>query len=166
ARASLGLDARGDATSPSARAFWRAADRAREIADRAPLDALLGSIHLAHARPFDLPAVREVDDACAAHVLRLLHATRPQAVVTVGADALATLAAALDDRRLADFARAPEASWAERYPPGTRVFQYPYADVPAKRPFRARVVPVPSLSGAAAERAGEALAGVMAQAMG
>lgn len=164
ARATLGLDAPGEARSTSGAAFWRAVARAQEAAAGAPLESLFGTTHLAHAQPFDLAPTQEVRRASQAHVRRLLAEARPQVVVTVGSEALAALGETLDDARLSDFARVPEAQWATRYPAGTRMYAYPTADVAGARPFRVRVVPVPSLDGATADAGAAALERVLAYA--
>ena len=158
ARAHLHLATPGAATSPSGRAFWRAVEAAREGAQGAPVESLFGTVHLAHAQPFDFVPEPEVREASAAHVLRMLDVARPQAVVCVGAEPLATLGRALRNQDLVDLAAAKETAWMERWPPGTRLFQYPYAEVAAKQPFRTRVVPVPSLAGQHAGLAEKALA--------
>lgn len=163
AREALGLGATGDARSPGGAAFWRAVSQAQRAVEGAPVDALFGTVHLAHARPFDLPATaREVRAASSAHVRRLLVSARPQAVVTVGAEALATLGDALGDARFLDLAGAPESSWMARWPAGSRLGAYPIADVPGPRPFRVRVVPVPSLEGPSAEGSVDAIAALLA----
>lgn len=154
ARERLGLDADGAARSPAAPAFWQA------VGD-APLEALFGAAILAHANPFDAPDHAAVREAAARHVLRTLETTRPQAVVTVGAAALATLGRALALRDLEDLARAPEASWLARWPEGTRLTAYPRAEVRARPPFRANVVPLPDLAGPLAGPASRALACLM-----
>lgn len=162
ARERLGLQSRAPSASPSGAAFWRAVDLARA---QTPIESVLGSIHLAHAQPFDFaPAPRapgtetilaaaadepEVREASAAHVLRILDATRPQAIVCIGADALATLGRALRNPTIVDVASTRETAWTQRWPPGTRLSTYPYAEVPCARPYRARIVPVPSLVGPA-----------------
>ena len=156
ARELLGLSARGDVASPSGAAFWRAVADARAAAQDAPLESLMGTVHLAHAMPFDFNPEPEVREASSRHVLRVLDAARPQAAVCVGAEALAALGRALHNNELVDLAAAKEFTWVERWPPGTRLASYPYAEVPTRRPFRLRVVPVPSLAGpqsAAAEKA-------------
>ena len=156
ARDILGLDARPAPSSPSGTAFWRAVGEARANAQDVPIESLFGTIHLAHSQPFDFAPEPEVREASAHHVLRILDAARPQAVVCIGADALATLGRALGNQTLVDVAGTRESAWVERWPPGTRLSAYPYAEVPVARPYRARVVPVPSLvgpSGAAGERA-------------
>lgn len=174
ARDRLGLGARGSSQSPSGATFWRAVDAARAQAEDAPVETLFGTIHLAHAQPFDFSPARrapatgtaailaaaadepEVREASAQHVLRILEAARPQAAVCIGADALATLGRALHKPDLVELAGTRESAWVERWPPGTRLAAYPTAEVPVERPFRTRVVPVPSLVGpasAAGERA-------------
>lgn len=158
AREQLGLATKGAARSPSGDAFWRAVGIARAKAQDAPLESLLGSVHLAHAVPFDFTPGPEVAEASARHVLRVLECARPQAAIAVGADALATLGRALAQPDLVDLAAAPEARWGERWPAGTRLSAYPYAEVPLARPFRVRVVPVPSLTGAQAKAGERALA--------
>lgn len=155
ARGTLGLPAAGGASSPGGAIFWRAVERARSEARDAPIEELFGSVHLAHAQPFDFTPEPEVREASAQHVLRVLTAARPQAAVCVGADALATLGRALRMPDLAELAVAKESVWVERWPPGSRLSSYPWAEVPCDRPFRVRVVPVPALTGpqsAAAER--------------
>lgn len=152
------------ARSPSAAAFWRAVERAREARDKAPLESLFGTMHMAHAQPFDLEPTPEVRQAAAAHVRRLLAEARPQVVVTVGRDALAALGDAVADPRLIDLSRAAEETWSAHYAPGTPLLRYPAVDVPGPRPFRARVVPLPSLSGDAAERATASLQHVLSAA--
>lgn len=158
ARTLLGLSARGSGASPSGPAFWRAVDVARAAAQEAPIESLLGSVHLAHAVPFDFSMEPEVREASAQHVLRVLDAARPQAAVCVGAEALATFGRAVQSAAIVDLAGAREAAWVERWPPGTRLSSYPYAEVPVKNPFRVRVVPVPSLSGPQSLAAEKALA--------
>lgn len=158
ARETLGLSVSGPATaaSPGAPVFWRAVDRARAEAKDAPLESLFGTVLLAHAQPFDFTPEPEVRDASAQHVLRVLAAARPQAAVCVGADALSTLGRALRMPDLVELAAGKESVWVERWPPGSRISSYPWAEVPCERPFRVRVVPVPALTGpqsAAAERA-------------
>jgi hypothetical protein len=143
----LGLTVRGETPSPSGAAFWRTVDAARAAAQDAPLETLMGTVHLAHAMPFDFAPEPEVKAASARHVLRVLDATRPQAAVCVGSEALAGLGRALASNELVDLAAANESAWVERWPPGTRLSAYPYAEVPTTRPFRLRVVPVPSLAG-------------------
>lgn len=144
ARERLGLQSRAPSPSPSGAAFWRAVDIARA---ETPIESVFGSIHLAHAQPFDFVPEPEVREASAAHVLRILDATRPQAIVCIGADALATLGRALRNPTIVDVAGTRETTWIERWPPGTRLSAYPYAEVPCARPYRARIVPVPSLVG-------------------
>lgn len=161
ARAHLGLPASGAGESAAGAAFWRAVADAQATTMDAPLEALFGTLHLAHAQPFDMRATPEVRDASARHVLRLLCDTRPQVVAAIGSEAVATLARAVEDPRLADLAAAPEASWTSRHPPGTRLLRYPFVDVPCARPFRARVVPVPSLAGAHADVGAAALSSVL-----
>ena len=164
ARATLGLDAPGEARSPSATAFWRAVARAQEGAENAPLESLFGSVHLAHAQPFDVSPTPEVRTASRAHIRRLLTEARPQVVVTVGSDALGALGETLDDPCLSDFSRVPESQWTARYPAGTRMYAYPTADVTGARPFRVRVVPVPSLAGATADAGAATIERVLAYA--
>lgn len=152
ARDLLGLAPQDGEASPSAAPFWRAVDAARVDA---PLESLFGTVHLAHALPFDFTPEPEVRQASAQHVLRVLDATRPQAAVCVGSEALASLGLALGNQDLVELAAARESVWVERWPPGSRLSAYPYAEVPASRPFRMRVVPVPALAGpqsAAGER--------------
>lgn len=160
ARDHLGLASGGATRSPSGAAFWRAVGAARAAAQDAPVESLFGTVHLAHAQPFDFgsPEEPEVREAAAAHVLRVLGVARPQAVVCVGADALAMLGRALQNRDLVELAAADESAWVERWPPGARLFAYPWAEVPTKPPFRARVVPVPSLAGRHAALGERALA--------
>jgi uracil-DNA glycosylase len=158
ARHNLGLSVPGAVRSPSGAAFWRAVEAARAGAQEAPIDSLFGTVHLAHAQPFDFAPEPEVREASAAHVLRMLDIARPQAVVCVGADALGTLARALRNQDLADLAAAPESAWLERWPPGTRLSAYPRAEAPLAQPFRLRVVPVPALSGPLARAGEQALA--------
>jgi uracil-DNA glycosylase len=157
ARERMGLQVEGDERSPSGDAFWRAVDETLASSGDAPLESLLGSVHLAHALPFDYPPLPEVRDAGGAHVLRLLVETRPQAVVAVGADALSTLARALRHEDLDELSRADEATWLARWPAGSRLGAYPYAEVSAKRPFRVRIVPVPSLAGSSSRETRVAL---------
>lgn len=154
ARELLGLPVRGSSRSPSGSAFWRAVDAARHAAQDAPVESLFGTVHLAHAVPFDLTPEPEVREASAQHVLRVLDATRPQAAVCVGTEALATLGRALGNQDIVDLAAARESAWIERWPAGSRLSAYPFAEVPTARPFRMRVVPVPALTGSLA-RAGE-----------
>lgn len=158
ARARMGLSVAGASESPSGAAFWRAVERARATAGDAPLESLFGTMHLTHAHPFDFGAHPEAADAAARHTLRVLEAARPQVVVAVGAEALATLGRALRNRDLVDLARGDESTWIERWPPGSRMVDHPYAEVPVPRPFRARVVPVPSLAGPCADAGERALA--------
>lgn len=163
ARAALGLSAGGAGASPSAAAFWRAVERAQGACGGAPLEGLFGTVHLAHARPFDVESdAPEVREASAGHVRRLLQETRPQAVVAVGAEALATLGRAVHALALTDLAAAPESTWSAHYPPGTPLLRYPSVDVPCPRPFRVRVVPVPSLAGPLAGPAGETVEALLA----
>ena len=166
ARERLGLSAHGASRSPSGAAFWRAVEHARAAAAGAPMESLFGTVHLAHAIPFDYAPAPEVHDESARHVARMLRDARPQAVVAVGVDALATLARALHDADLAQLAAAPEETWVARWPPGTRLLDYPRREVPGDRPFRVRVVPVPALAGAHATSAERALERVLAYAMG
>ena len=154
ARARLGLDVPGDLASPAGAVFWDA------VGD-APPEVLFGAIHLAHACPFDAPAHEAVRDAAAKHLLGLLDLARPQAVVALGADALAALAQATGERDLAGLARAPESAWLERWPAGTRLLRLPFAEVPARPPFRTRVAPLPSLAGPHARASGQALASLL-----
>ena len=165
ARDLLGLEAQGAQRSPGGRAFWRAVDAARSQAQDAPIEALFGTVHLAHAQPFDFSPEPEVREASAQHVLRILAAARPQAAVCIGADALATLGRAIRNTDVASLANAPEATWVERWPPGTRLYAYPYAEVAADRPFRVRIVPVPSLTGADAAHGERALATTLTYAL-
>lgn len=146
ARERMGLTVDGDARSPSGAPFWSVVE---ETVGDAPLESFFSSVHLAHALPFDYQLVPEVRDAGAQHVLRLLTEARPQAVVAVGADALATLARGLRNEDLAALAKADEATWLARWPAGSRISAYPYAEVPSKRPFRVRVAPLPALTGPA-----------------
>lgn len=164
ARERLGLRAEGEGRSPSETAFFDAVDIASPVAETVPLASLFASVHLAHARPFDVEATPEVRDASARHVLRLLKATRPQAIVAVGHEALHVVARALGDARVLDVAAIPEEAWTRHWPPGTPLLRYPYVEVPVERPFRARLVPVPALDGPLAADATEALAGVLAHA--
>lgn len=146
----MGLGARGQDASPAGAPFWGAVDRARRSAGEAPLESFFGTVHLTHAVPFDVHGgvlTPEALDVSASHVLRILGALRPQAAVAVGADALAALARALRHHDLAQLAEAPETSWATRWPPTTPLRAYPYVEVPIPRPFRMRIVPVPSLVG-------------------
>lgn len=166
ARDALGIAATGSASSPSAAAFWRAVAQAQAACADAPLEALFGTLHLAHARPFDFDATAEVREASAQHVRRLLAEARPQAIVCLGPEPLATLGFALADPRIADLAAAPEESWAARYPAGTSLVRYPSVDVPAKMPFRARVIPVPALDGPRSNAGVGALASVLQNAWG
>lgn len=156
ARELLGLQSRAPAPSPSGAVFWRALDAARA---QTPLESVFGSIHLAHAQPFDFAPEPEVREASAAHVLRILDAARPQAVVCIGAEALATVGRALRNPALVDLAGSREAAWVERWPGGTRLSAFPYAEVPSARPYRVRIVPVPSLVGPAASAGERALVG-------
>lgn len=160
ARDELGLEVHGASRSPSGAAFWRAVAAARAAAQDAPVESLFGTVHLAHAQPFDFGQKEEpeVREAAAAHVLRILTVARPQAIVCVGADALATLGRALRNQDLVALASADEATWVDRWPPGTRLFSYPWAEALANPPFRARVVPVPSLAGQLAAQGERALA--------
>ena len=166
ARERLGLDAAGEGESPQARAFWDAVALAAPVSDAAPLHALFSTVHLALARPFDVAPARAVMDASARHVLRVLEAARPQAAVAVGGHALEVLARALGDARVRDLAASPEEGWCRHWPAGTRLLAYPYVEVPAKRPFRVRLVPVPALDGPHADLAVSALGGVLAYAWG
>lgn len=158
ARSHMGLSVPGATQSPSGAAFWRAVTAARDVARDAPLESLFGTVHLAHAHPFDFGAHPEAADEAARHTLRVLEVARPQAAVAVGAEALATLGRALRNQDLVDLASGREDAWLERWPPGSRLLQYPYAEVPAARPFRVRVVPVPSLAGPLASAGERALA--------
>lgn len=160
ARVHLGLATRGDAGSPSAAAFWGAVEKARLAAQGAPMETLFGTMHLAHAVPFDAALTPEVSELSSRHVLRILAEARPQAAVAVGAEAVAALGRAVGNFDLVALAGAEESTWVERWPPGTRLSQYPYTEVATARPFRMRVVPVPSLAGDHAERGGRALASV------
>lgn len=164
ARERLGLEARGEARSPSEDAFWDAVAIASPVADAVPLESLFSLVHLTHARPFDVEATPEVKDASARHVLRLLKETRPQAIVAVGHEALHVLARALGDARVLDVAAIPEGAWCEHWPPQTPLLRYPYVEVPVERPFRARLVPLPALDGPHRVEATESLAGVLAYA--
>ena len=166
ARERLGLPAEGGDASPDERAFWDAVALAAPVRDAASLRTLFSTVHLAHAQPFDVAPARPVLDASARHVQRLLEAARPQAAVAVGGHALDVLARALGDARVRDLAASPEDGWCRHWPAGTRLLEYPYVEVPAKRPFRARLVPVPALSGPHAEQAVSALGGVLAYAWG
>ncbi|MEA3202017.1 MAG: hypothetical protein QOE90_3445 [Thermoplasmata archaeon] len=139
ARERLGLQIEGETSSPSAR-WW-------DAAAAAPPAALFSVAHLAHANPFDLAPMPAVRDAAATHLTRLLSLLRPQAVVTVGAEALAALGHALGQRDLVDLARAPEDAWLARWPPATPLLRHPLAEVAQRPPFRVRVVPVPALDG-------------------
>jgi uracil-DNA glycosylase len=152
ARTRLGLDATGDAVSPSGAAFWEAV---RDV----PLEALFGTLHLAHANPFDAPDDSVVHEAANHHLLGLLDVLRPQAVVTVGAPALAALGSVLVERDLSDLAHSPEAAWVERWPPGTPLLRRPTTEAPLKPPFRFRLVVLPALDGPLAH---EACAGLQA----
>lgn len=159
ARDILGLEAPGQARSPSGEAFWRAVNAARAKAQDAPVESLFGSVHLTHAQPFDFAPEPEVREASAQHVLRILGAARPQAAVCIGADALATVGRALRNSDLVSLASSGrERAWTERWPAGTRLSAYPYAEVPIDQPFRLRVVPVPSLVGTSAASGEQALA--------
>lgn len=164
ARDRLGLSATGEAASPSEAAFWEAVDVASPISGGAPIESLFATVHLAHARPFDVEATREVRDASAKHALRILVETRPQAAVAVGTEALHVLARALGDTRVLDVAAIPEDIWCRHWPAGTGLLRYPYVEVPAARPFRMRLVPVPALDGPHAAEAVGALASVLAYA--
>lgn len=166
ARVHLGLAARGDSASPSARAFWGAVETARIAAQGAPMESLFGTVHLTHAVPFDAALTPEVSDLAKRHVLRILAEARPQAAVAVGAEALAALGRAVGNANIVELASARESTWIERWPPGTRLSQYPYTEVAGPRPFRMRVVPVPSLTGAHSERGSLALANVFSYALG
>lgn len=161
ARDRLGLSATGEGTSPSEAAFWDAVALASPLAGKAPIESLFGTVHLAHARPYDVEPTREVRDASAHHALRLLKETRPQAAVAVGTDALHVLARALGDARVLDVAAIPEDIWTTHWPAGTSLLRYPYVEVPVDQPFRMRLVPVPSLDGPHADAAVSALAGVL-----
>lgn len=141
-------------------AFWRAVETASRANGDAPLDSLFSTVHLAHARPFDAEPDHDVRDASARHVMRLLDDVRPQVTVAVGSEALFVLARALADNRLLDAAAIDEAQWPTLWPAGTRLSQYPYIDVPVARPYRTRLVPVPSLAGPHATPASDALASV------
>lgn len=166
ARERMGLAVKGDSRSPSAAAFWGAVEKARVAAGDAPLESLFGTLHLTHAVPFDSPMTPEVADLSRRHVLRVLAEARPQAAVAVGPEALAALGRAVGNLDLVELAAARESTWVERWPPGTRLSGYPYTEVDVGRPFRMRVVPVPSLSGADAERGGRALEGVFSYVLG
>jgi len=151
ARERLGLDVvAGDAASPAGAAFWRAAGDA-------PLPALFGVAHLGHAIPFDAEPAPAVREEAAKHVLGLLALLRPQAVIAVGPDALATLGQAIGQRDLLDLARSPEAAWLERWPPGTPLLRQPRAEAPTRPPFRFRLAPIPSLAGPHSASASDAL---------
>lgn len=167
ARRALGLDARGAASSPAGAAFWRAVEVARGAsAVTAPLESFFATVHLAHATPFDAPACPERSEASAQHVLRLLARLRPQAVVTVGAHALATLGDALGDQAVRDLARADEGAWSARWPPGSPLRAYPWAQPATSPAFRFRLVPVPDLAGPRASQAYACLSSVLALAWG
>lgn len=144
ARERMGLTVEGDERSPLGAPFW---DVVELTVGEAPLETFFGSVHVAHAIPFDYQVVPEVRDAGAQHVVRLLTEARPQAVVAVGQEALATLARGLRHEDLLSLAKADEATWLARWPAGSRLAAYPYAEVPSKRPFRVRVVALPSLTG-------------------
>jgi len=162
ARDVLGLSAPAKAGPASAAeaAFWSAVERASRRNGDAPLDSLFSTVHLAHARPFDVPDDPGVCDASARHVMRLLSDVRPQVTVAVGAEALFVLARALGDNRLLDAASIDESQWARHWPATTRLVEYPFVDVPLAMPYRMRLVPVASLSGPQAEAASAALASV------
>lgn len=164
ARERMGLAATGLGRSPSEAAFWDAVALAAPLANDAPLATLFRTVHLAHARPFAAEPTRAVLDASAQHVRRILEEARPQAAVAVGAHALDVLSRALSDPRVRDLAATPEDAWCRHWPAGTRLLQYPYVEVPAARPFRVRLVPVPALDGPHAEAAVSALGGVLAYA--
>lgn len=166
ARDVLGLQAGEGPRSPSGAAFWAAVEKARAHVQDAPLESFFGTFHLAHARPFDFPAAPQVRDASARHVARLLTETRPQMVLAVGAEALATFAQAVGSSDLRTLAAAPERAWGARWPVESRPLAYPYVDVPARRPFRTRIVPVPALDGPLAPVAAERLASLFAHAWG
>ena len=164
ARRWLGLDARVAVASPSGAAFWRAVQQARGPHADAPLEAFFGTVHLAHALPFDAPpGAPEAEDAARAHVLRLLRGLRPQAVVAVGAGALGVLGRALGSPDLQDLADAGDAAFATRWPPGTPLHAHPYAEVGGPRPFRVRVVPAAALDGAHAAQGYASLAAALAR---
>lgn len=160
ARIHLGLAARGESASPSAGAFWGAIESARIAAQGAPIESLFGALHLAHALPFDAALTQEVQDLSVAHVRRILEQARPQAAVAVGSEALAALGRAVGNHDLTTLSSSPESSWLERWPPGTPLRSYPYVDFGRERPFRMRIVPVPSLSGVEAGRGSLALSNV------
>ena len=165
ARRALGLDAAGAAASPSGAAFWRAVDAARgpRAAD-APIESFFGTVHLAHALPFDAPPCPEATEAGLAHVRRLLGALRPQAVVTVGADPLRVLGRAIGDGNAQDLAATGEDAWQARWPPGSPLRAYPWAQPQGGPPFRFRLVPLPGLDGPRAAQAYAALVPVLAHA--
>lgn len=163
ARRVLGLDVAGATASPSGAAFWRAVDHARGGARDAPMEEFFSTVHLAHAVPFDAPPCRETDEASAQHLRRLLAELRPQAIVTVGVDALGSLAHALRHPDLRGLASAGESAWL-RWPPGSALHAYPWAQTPGPRPFRFRLVPVPALDGPLADLGFAALAATLAHA--
>lgn len=164
ARDALGLQARGDEAAPGEEAFWDAVARASAANAGAPVESLFGTVHLAHACPFDAPHGAEAMDAARRHVLRLLEETRPQAVVVVGAHALGIFARAVADPVVMDATVLDEGAWARIWPPGTPLLRYPSVEVPIERPFRARVVPVPALDGRHAGAAIETLTSIFAYA--
>ncbi|MFA5860773.1 MAG: hypothetical protein WDA16_03670 [Candidatus Thermoplasmatota archaeon] len=158
ARETLGLGARGDSQSPSEQGFWGAVQRASQLKGDAPLESFFGTVHLTHARPFNVESTHEVKDASARHITRILTHTRPQLIIPVGTEPLHLLARATGDTRLLDVASVGEESWLAHWGVGMRLLDYPYVDVPLRaRPFRARLAPVPALDGAHAAQAAQAL---------
>lgn len=145
ARRVLGLETPGASSSPSGAAFWRAVEQGRE--PHLPLETFFANVHLAHAVPFDAPACPELDAVSSEHVRGLLATLRPQVVVAVGTDALATLGRALPDAEVLALAEAGEEAWARAWPAGTPLARHPALAVQGPRPFRARLVAVPALDG-------------------
>lgn len=164
AREILGLRAEGKGESPSALPFWRAVEDARLARNDAPLESLFATTHLAHAIPYDAPFSPDVEAASVAHVLGLLERARPQAIVPVGREAVFVLARALESDALEELAESPEEVWAEHWS-HARLSACPWADVPARRPFRARILPLPSLTGGHALTAQAALERLFAYAL-
>ena len=156
ARELLGLRASGTGVSPSAAAFWDAVAGARAARNDAPLESLFGTVHLAHAIPFDAAFTPDVENASIAHVLTLLERARPQAIAAVGREAIHVLSRALESDALAELAEAPESAWAERWAHGG-LSACPWADVPAGRPFRVRVMPLGAIDGPYAATTRDAL---------
>lgn len=162
ARESLALDAPGDAESPAGKAFWNAVTLARERLDDAPLESLFAAAHVAHARPLDgSPDARPVIEASVRHVTRLLSEARPQLVVTVGTEPLRLLARATGDATAREVGLLGEDAWLTRWPPGAKLRDLPWLDVPLARPMRARLAPLPALYGRHSGPASEALAALL-----